>query len=151
VKEGSTSFLKKRSKKLLIVGSLGAGLICGCARAAHVHVMVSGVRNARGHVLVAICSRAEFLQPHCAWQGGAPARAGIVTVDIADVPPGLYAAQAFHDEDDNKKLERSFFGLPEEGMGFSRDARMRFGPPAFADAAFAVGGDVAVQVALHYY
>ncbi len=115
------------------------------------HVTVSGVRNARGHVLVAICTRADFLRPHCPWQGSAPALVGDVRVDIAGVPPGMYAAQAFHDEDDNGRLERSFLGLPREGLGFSRDAPMRFGPPAFDDAAFSVTGDAQMQVTLKYY
>ncbi len=126
--------------------------MAGAAQAATVHVVVTGVRNARGHVLVALCPKAEFLQPHCAWQGRAAAQVGDVAVTIDDVPPGIYAAQAFHDEDDNGKLERSFLGMPEEGMGFSRDAKMHYGPPSFDDAAVTVrdaGTDIGF--ALRYY
>ncbi len=126
-------------------------LACGGAQAASVHVTVSGVRNARGHVLVAVCTRAEFLRPHCQWQGRAAASVGDVRVDITGVPPGMYAAQAFHDENDNGKLERSWLGLPEEGMGFSRNAPMHFGPPNFTDAAFTVTGAVYIAFKLHYY
>ncbi len=121
-------------------------------QAAAVHVVVTGVRNARGHVLVALCPKAEFLQPHCAWQGSATAQAGDVAVTINGVPAGTYAAQAFHDEDDNGKLERSFLGMPEEGMGFSRDAKMHFGPPSFDDAAVTVNDAGAeIRFALRYY
>lgn len=126
-------------------------LACGGARAAIVHVTVIGVRNARGHVLVAVCTRTDFLRPHCPWQGRAAASVGDVRLDIVGVPPGVYAAQAFHDEDDNGRLEKSWLGLPEEGMGFSHNAPMRFGPPTFADAAFTVSSDAAVKFSLHYY
>ncbi len=126
-------------------------LLCASAQAATVHVTVSNIIRAHGHVLVAVCTKANFLRPHCPWQGSAPARVGDVQIDVAGVPPGVYAAEAFADENDNGRLDRSFFGLPEEGMGFSRDAPMRFGPPDFADAAFSVGGDVAVRVTLRYY
>jgi uncharacterized protein (DUF2141 family) len=125
-------------------------VLAGAAQAATVRVTVTGVRNARGHVLVALCTRETFLQPHCAYQGRAAAQAGAVTIVIDGVPAGVYAAQAFHDEDDNGRLERSFLGMPEEGMGFSRDAKMRFGPPAFDAASVTVpGGDL--RFALKYY
>ena len=39
---------------------------------------------------------------------------------VPNVPPGTYAAQAFHDEDDNGKLDRTLLGLPKEAMGFSK-------------------------------
>ncbi len=117
-------------------------LSAGAAHASTVQVSVQGVRNDQGHVLVALCSKAEFLRPHCAWRGRAAAHAGTVLVTIEAVPAGTYAAQAFHDENENGLLDRNILGLPKEAMGFSHDAPMRLGPPRFADAAFTVGGDV---------
>jgi uncharacterized protein (DUF2141 family) len=105
------------------------------ALAQEVRVEVSGLRNASGTVYVAICTEPEFLQPTCAFFGQAPASTGPVVVTVEGVPPGTYAVQAVHDENGNGTLDRPGF-LPEEGMGFSRDARMRMGPPRFSDAAF---------------
>lgn len=117
-----------------------------------VEVTVTGVRNAAGHVLVAVCDQASFLAPTCPYRGRAPARPGAVLVRVTGVPAGTYAVQAFHDENDNGKLDRNFLGMPREGMGFSRDAPMRFGPPDFAAAAVtltAEGG--ALSFALRYF
>ena len=115
-------------------------------------VTVSGVRSNAGHVLLALCDRATFLQETCRYHGRVPAASGAVTLRIAGVPPGIYAAQAFHDENDNGKIDRNFFGMPTEGMGFSNNARIRFGPPSFNDAAFTVGPDGAViGLALRYF
>ncbi len=126
--------------------------LAAAAHAATVSVTIIGVRNAHGHVRVAICPRDTFLQPHCAWFAESPAHAGSVLVAVLNVPPGTYAAQAFHDEDDNGRLERSFFGLPEEGMGFSNNAPMHFGPPRFDAASFSVGSSsTAITFALKYY
>lgn len=84
-------------------------------------------------LFVAVCTQEEFLRPFCRHVGRAPAREGVVTV--TDVPPGRYAVQAVHDENGNGQFDRR--GLwPLEGMGFSRDAPMRMGPPRFEDAAF---------------
>jgi uncharacterized protein (DUF2141 family) len=122
------------------------------ARAASVDVSVTGVRNDHGVIVVAVCERASFLQPHCPWQAKAMAMAGTVHVHVPNVPPGTYAAQAFHDEDGNGRLERSFLGLPKEGMGFSNGAPMHFGPPRFEAACFSMGkADAAVTIPLRYY
>jgi uncharacterized protein (DUF2141 family) len=77
------------------------------------------------------------LSVHCA----RPAAAGAVALTLPDIPPGTYAVQAFHDENDNFDIDRNLLGLPPEGiMGFSNDAPMRFGPPRFDDAAIEIDG-----------
>ncbi len=115
-------------------------------------VTVTGIRSASGTVLVAVCDQATFLQETCRYKGRAPAAVGSVVVRIAGVPPGVYAAQAYGDENDNGRVDRNLLGIPTEGLGFSNDARMRFGPPSFNDAAFTVGPDGGrIQFALRYY
>jgi uncharacterized protein (DUF2141 family) len=75
-----------------------------------------------------------------------------VLVVVPDVPPGTYAAQAFHDENNNSVIDRNIFGIPTEGLGFSNNAKMFFGPPRFDAAAFAVGGAaVRITFSLRYY
>ncbi len=116
-----------------------------------VDVTVTGVRSSAGHVLVAICDRQTFLQETCRYRGRAPASLGAVAVHVDGVPPGTYAAQAYQDENDDRKIDRNFLGIPKEGIGFSNDAKMRFGPPSFADAAFSLGPQGGrVQFALRY-
>ena len=116
-----------------------------------VDVTVTGVRSSAGHVLVAICDQQTFLQETCRYRGRAPASPGAVVVHVDGVPPGTYAAQAYQDENDDRKINRSFLGIPKEGIGFSNDAKMRFGPPSFADAAFSLGPQGGrIQFALRY-
>ena len=109
------------------------------ARAATLEVAVLNVRNADGDVRVAVCSADTFLKDNCPYSGIAPARTGEVVVRIAGVPPGVWAVQAFHDEDRNGEVNRNLLGVPTEGIGFSNDAPFRFGPPTFTDAAFQFG------------
>ncbi len=122
------------------------------AQGSVVEVTVTGVRNANGHVLVAVCDKATFLAETCPYRGRAAAKAGAVTVRITGVPPGIYAAQAYQDENDNGRIDRTLLGIPKEGIGFSNDAPMRFGPPSFAAAAFSLGAaGGAIQFALRYF
>ncbi|HYZ47497.1 MAG TPA: DUF2141 domain-containing protein [Sphingomonas sp.] len=99
-------------------------------------VEVSNVRNGRGHVHVDLCPEGQFLTDNCQIAGNAPARPGVTIVTFRNVPPGRYAAQVFHDENDDKKVDRALFGIPKEGVGFSRDAPIRLSAPKWGDAAF---------------
>ncbi len=122
------------------------------AGAVSLQVTVTNVRSDRGHVRVAVCPRAGFLQPTCAWHAAAPAHAGSVVVTVSGMPPGVYAVQAYLDENDDGKINRSLLGIPTEGIGFSNDAPMRFGPPSFDDAAVRVGeAGGAVSLRLRYF
>lgn len=106
---------------------------------------IGNVRNARGRVLVAVCTQDKFLKEDCTYNADAPARAGTTTVTVPNVPAGNYAAQAFHDENGNEKVDQGFLGIPKEGVGFSRNARITFGPPKYKSAEFAHAGRPAVQ------
>ena len=111
-------------------------LLAAAAPAASISVEVANVRNDRGVVVVDICPKDRFLGDGCPYHGEAKAQAGMTTVVIDNVPAGEYAAQAFHDENGNGEVDRALFGIPKEGVGFSRDARIRLSPPKWRDAVF---------------
>ncbi len=122
------------------------------AHAGDLEITVSGVRNDHGRVLAEACPKEQFLAVKCPWRAGVPAAPGQVTVRIPDVPPGIYAAQAYHDENDNKQIDRNWLGIPKEGLGFSRDAPFHFGPPSFDDAAFQLGPEGGrIALTLRYF
>lgn len=99
-------------------------------------IEVGNVRNSRGKVFVDICPQNRFLEDTCAYHAEVPAHAGTTMVTVHNVPAGEYAAQAFHDENNNGEVDRGLFGIPKEGVGFSRDARIVFSPPKWRDAYF---------------
>jgi uncharacterized protein (DUF2141 family) len=104
-----------------------------------VEVLISGIRNNHGNVHVELCPKALFLKD-CPYTGEVRAQAGTVLITVPNVPPGHYAAQATHDENDDHKLQRNLFGIPKEGFAFSRDVKICFGPPKFDQAAFDYAG-----------
>ncbi len=135
----------------VVLTALAAVLLSAAAQAADLDVTVRGVRNDQGHVRVTVCTRPEFLADRCTWSGLVPARTGAVTVHFSGIPPGTYAVQVFHDENDNGRLDRNLLGIPTEGIGFSRDAPVHFGPPAWPDAAFQLSPTGGVEtLTLHY-
>jgi uncharacterized protein (DUF2141 family) len=135
-----------------IACSLFAAAWAQSAAAAQVTITITGIRDSRGVVRVAVCPRADFLHPYCPYVAQAPSAAGILRVTIDGVPPGIYAAQAYQDANDNGILDRNWLGLPKEGMGFSHDAPIHFGPPAFNAAAFTLGAaNAALSFRLRYF
>ena len=122
------------------------------AGAGDLTIAVTNVASSDGQVRVAVCTVETFLERHCPYNGSAPAVAGETEVRVEGVAPGGYAVQAFHDANGNADLDRSFLGLPEEGVGFSRDAPMRFGPPDFEDAQISIGQeDAKASLRLRYF
>jgi len=112
-------------------------LCCLPAAAATIDVHVANTAGGKGNVNVAVCDRERFLK-QCAYTGSVPARDGETVVTIKGVPPGTWAVLAYQDENSNGELDRNLIGIPSENYGFSRDARGRFGPPSFEDAAMSV-------------
>ena len=115
-------------------------------------VEVGNVRNNRGKVFVDICPQNRFLEDGCVYHAAVPARAGVTTLTIPNVPAGEYAAQSFHDENDNGEIDRGMFGIPKEGVGFSRNARIVFSPPKWRDAYFVhQGRPEVIRYKLRYF
>lgn len=61
---------------------------------------------------------------------------------LENLPQGTYAMALWHDENRDGTMNKNFFGIPKEGLAFSRDGKPRMtpppGPPPFEDVAFAV-------------
>ena len=72
-------------------------------------------------------------------------------IHIGGLPSGDYALALIHDANGNGKLD-TFAGIPTEGIGFSRNPTLGFGPPKFAAAQFAIGsGTTGQTVKMKYF
>lgn len=67
------------------------------------------------------------------------------TVVFKDVPKGIYAISFFHDENENKKMDTNFLGIPSEDYGCSNNATGFMGPPKWEDAKFEVKNESITQ------
>lgn len=145
----------------LVIASLAAALTAqaepsetargGAPRGNVLRVMVRGVAASGGHVRVDVCTRAEFLS-ECRYSGAAPATRGVTMVEVRDLPAGVYAVQAYRDENDDHKVDRNFLGLPVEAVGFSNDAPVGLSGPSFKAAAFNFpGGEQTISLRLRRF
>ena len=133
-------------------GLIGLVLALGVpvAQATEVQVRVVNVADTAGSVRVEVCPEREWLNG-CTLSAHAPARQGVTVITVPGVSPGHYGIIAHHDSNDDGDVNRNFLGLPTEGIGFSRDAAIRLGPPRFSDAVLEVAGPaVTLDVTLHF-
>lgn len=123
---------------------------------ANVNVIVSGLRNTKGRVIVWLWSGPDgFAQDDSkAYKmiviDASTASNGRISAQWS-VPPGDYAATILHDENSNNKMDMNFLGIPSEGFGVSNNI-MVMGPPAFNDTKFTVANSPAnIQIKLRYF
>ncbi|MEP2236397.1 MAG: DUF2141 domain-containing protein [Alteripontixanthobacter sp.] len=125
-----------------LIGGAGTGFAKSEAASVDVTVTITDLRSAEG-VVRACMTTDPGRFPKC--RGAAGAHSAVVpagdgaTVTFNGVKPGRYAIALLHDENDNGKADRALMMMPKEGFGFSRDAKVRMGPPKFDAAAFDVG------------
>lgn len=122
--------------------------------AGRLDIGIDGLRSAKGDILVCL-TRDPGHFPDCS---GDPARRTLRIVagaagsaHIDGVAPGDYALSLIHDENGNGRLDTRL-GIPREGVGFSRNPRLVFGPPSFASARFAIpAGGAREAVTIKYF
>jgi uncharacterized protein (DUF2141 family) len=140
--------------------ALGAGAmllsLASPAVAGDVVITVTDLRSGEGVVRACMTTREEIF-PKCRKDPASHrtvVKAGdSVTIRFTGVEPGAYAVALLHDENNDGKANRAFLGMmPKEGYGFSRDAKVRMGPPKFSDAVFEhTGEDQQLTIAMRYF
>jgi uncharacterized protein (DUF2141 family) len=132
--------------------ALLAGM-CGMAAAGSINVTVTDVRSEQGVIRCGLfASAVGFREPgkELIAQIG-KIQGNHSTCAFNSVPEGTYAIAVFHAEQGEMQLAFGLFGKPKQGVGFSRNPGMLFGPPSFEASAFPVGNaPVNLTVKLNY-
>ena len=126
--------------------------IATLANSADLTVKVERVRNSNGEIRLAIFNMPEqFPQGNELDSKNVAARLGTVTIHFRGLSPGMYAVAVHHDENSDKMMNNNFVGWPQEGYGFSNDARVVFSAPVFEAAAFNLNsGDKTIRLQVVY-
>ena len=124
---------------------------------ANLAVRVESIRNNTGEIGVALFRSPKGYPTHTehAYEAqwiGVPEGTNVVEVVFEGVPFGDYAVSVLHDENGNRKLERSTLGFPKEGVGFSNDQTVKLSAPSFkaSKLTLAKAGDIKIVIRLEY-
>lgn len=122
-----------------------ASLSLAAAAEINVAVHVVGIEKPNGAVYAGLYDASGWKDGHFIKAVHVPVTGGDVTFNLAAPAPGRYAIRLFHDLNGNGKLDKNFFGIPEEPYAFSNNASGSMGPPNFDAAAFEVSAPGAKQ------
>jgi uncharacterized protein (DUF2141 family) len=102
------------------------------------NILLNGFNNDKGFAMISLCNSKEgYKDTEKSFK-----TASIVIKDgkavcvFKDIPFDSYAVQVYHDENVNKKLDKTFFGPPTEQYGFSNNAWATFSSPKYEEALF---------------
>ena len=126
---------------IAIAVSLG-GLAAEAQQGNTINVAVSGMRDNNGSIRCGLFnSAATFPKDGQQFMGAeAPIANGQATCTFNNVPPGTYAVAYFQAAPGQTKMKTGMFGMPQDPYGFSRNATIGMGPPAFNAAAYSYAG-----------
>jgi uncharacterized protein (DUF2141 family) len=109
-------------------------------------VNISGLSSDKGTLMVGVYNKKEnFL--NTTFKGE------IVKIEnkksmvvFKNLPKGEYAVSFVHDENDNKKMDTNFLGIPKEDYGCSNNATGFMGPPKYKDAKFMLVENKTIEI-----
>lgn len=115
-------------------------------------IALTGMRSANGEVRLCVWhGPSAFPGGKCAGDSiVVPAATPRVTVEVP-LLPGDYAVSLLHDENGNGKLDKNMLGIPVEGVGFSQNPKLAFGPPSYQAVRFDVAHDTVEAIHMKYF
>ena len=107
----------------------------GGLQESRLNLEISGIEKINGAIMVAVYdSKEDFLSQNMISSGQFEVKTNLVKGHLS-LPFGTYAISVFHDTNNDGELNSNFIGIPKEPIGFSKDAKGKFGPPKYEQAA----------------
>ncbi len=116
------------------------------AQVGKIKVEVSNIKNEKGIIYIGIYNNpTTFPKVDVILDKRIKAEKTTVSYTFENVKVGNYTVAIYHDEDENGKINRYFFGMPSEHYGFSRNPSV-FGLPKYEDCDFELNENKIVTV-----
>ena len=125
--------------------------------AAGLSATVRGVEGSAGVVRISLFNEAQkhyfpLKSGKAAFHAEGLIRDGEARFTLENIPPGNYALFAYHDANNNQRMDHRWYGPPDESFAYFRDFKVKLLPPDFEDVAFGLGAeDMAVTLHLQSF
>ena len=113
-----------------------------------IHLKIKNIDNASGFVHFALYNeKMKFLSDDGKYIGLKKNAERVKTegILIKNLRAGIYAIAVYHDENGNNQFDK-IFAIPKEKYGFSKNAKVFFGPPKFSEASFFLSENVNLKL-----
>ena len=98
----------------------------------NVKIKVESIRSTNGQLILALFKTPEQFEEEEPFRSivlkKSSIKNGVLSVNV-DLPVGQYGISLLDDENKNKLMDYNFFGIPEEGFGFSNFVHTGFSKP----------------------
>jgi uncharacterized protein (DUF2141 family) len=120
-----------------------------------IRVRIDNLRNTSGMLGIALYTTKKGFpdKPELAFSTTSlPANDGQCEAVFDNIPYGTYAVSVLHDENGNRKMDKTFIGMPREGFGTSNNPKINYGPPEFIESQFILDCKVVdLKIAMNYF
>lgn len=118
----------------------------GLAQNSNLTVSVSGLKNNTGLQIVELYNdKSKFLKTTYKIISSA-IKSNSATINFIGIPNAEYTVMAYHDENNNGKLDKNFIGIPKEAVACSNNAKGFMGPPKYEDAKFTLTANSKINI-----
>lgn len=122
--------------------------------AEEIQVNIKGIRNLKGIIRIGVFKDNESFKNENPYKTIEVKKRGLFKGSLNctfDLPTGFYGLALLDDENNNEEMDTGFFGIPEEGFGFSNYEHSGILAPVFSDFKFLVKkGITNVKMKLKY-
>jgi len=118
-------------------------------------VVVNGIRNQTGEICLRVYNSEKGFPDNAKSEvksGCTKITGNSIKQVFSGLKPGNYAVAVVDDQNGDHKLNKDFFGIPEEGFGISRNPIVSIitGTPKFKNASFKVDKNTTINIFLKY-
>ena len=116
-------------------------------------IVVENIHNSNGNIMIALHKASKEFpndNPAVVFKTLTKAKKGSLSHSIPNLRQGVYAIALYHDENDNRRLDKNFLGLPNEGYGFSNNVKGFMGPPSFEESEFLLDKSKQINIKVSY-
>jgi uncharacterized protein (DUF2141 family) len=118
-------------------------------------VVVNGIRNKTGEICMRVYNSEKGFPDNAKSEvksGCTQITGNSVKQVFSGLKPGTYAVAVVDDQNGDHKLNKDFFGIPQEGFGISKNPPVSIstGTPKFNNASFEVDKNTSINIFLKY-
>ena len=110
-------------------------------------VTVTGLTPNKGEAVVTLFdNKKDYLKKPLVSNREKVGDGDVVAVVFPGLAAGTYAASVYYDLDSDGEMDTGMFRIPSEPVGFSNNARGRFGPAKWKKTQFGLAADKTITV-----
>jgi uncharacterized protein (DUF2141 family) len=118
-------------------------------------VVVNGITNKTGEICMRVYNSEKGFPDNAKSEvkGGCTKITGSSIKRVfSGLKPGTYAVAVVDDQNGDRKLNKDFFGIPQEGFGISKNPTVSIstGSPTFNNSSFKVDKNTTINIFLKY-